>query len=190
MNCSQAEHEITERASLYVLGALSQTEARAFESHLDSGCEACAAELRTLQAVTLLLAGESAVEPPPSARERLLQEITPPAGPALSQFVEFRVSEGDWREISPGILRKELFVDKENGTVTSLFRFAPGVSVPRHQHTGAEQCLVVEGDFHVNGKAFGPGDFSCAMPGSVHESVHTESGALVLIVAANEYRMG
>lgn len=107
----------------------------------------------------------------------------------MNPFLTLRANEGEWYEASAGILVKRLFLDKKSGAVTSLFKFAPGVRVPRHHHSGVEQCLVLEGDFQVNNEKFGPGDFSCAMPGSVHESIYSEGGALVLIVAHEAYQM-
>ena len=84
---------------------------------------------------------------------------------------------------------KRLFADKQTGTVTSLFKFKPGAHTPRHMHAGIEQCLIVEGDFHLNDEVFGPGDFTCAMAGSVHEIAYSEKGALLLIVANESYTM-
>lgn len=190
MNRNHAPEQITEQASLYALGALSQTEARAFEEHLDAGCEVCEAELRPLQSVvTALGLAASGNEPPPGAREKLLGRMAEASlphtpQPELSPFFTLRANEGEWRELTAGILIKQLFVDEKNDTVTSLFKFAPGAHAPFHKHGGIEQCLVLEGDFHLNDDLYGPGDFTCAMPGSVHDDAYSERGALLLIVAA------
>jgi anti-sigma factor ChrR (cupin superfamily) len=188
MNRNHAPDEITEQASQYVLGALSQNEARAFEEHLDAGCEVCEAELRPFQSVvTALGLAVPENEPSPGAREKLLSLMAeasiPESSQKLNPFITIRTDEGEWREGSPGILIKQLFVDEKNGTVTSLFKFAPGAQAPLHEHAGIEQCLVLEGDFHVNDDLYGPGDFTCAMPGSVHHGAYSERGALLLIVA-------
>jgi len=190
MNRNHAPDQISEQASLYALGALSQTEARAFEEHLDVGCDVCEAELRPLQSVvTALGLAASGNEPPPSAREKLLGRIAETAHSQnpqteLSPFFTMRANEGEWRELAPGIVIKQLFVDDKKGTVTSLFKFAPGSHAPFHKHGGVEQCLVLEGDFHFNDEVYEQGDFTCAMPGSVHDDAYSERGALLLIVAA------
>lgn len=190
MNQNHTSDQITEQASLYVLGALSQTEARAFEEHLDTGCEACEAELRPLRSVvTALGLAETGIEPSAGAREKLLGRIAEEAHPRkpqaeLSPFFTMRANEGEWRELAPGIVIKQLFVDDKKGTVTSLFKFAPGSHAPFHKHGGIEQCLILEGDFHFNDEVYEQGDFTCAMPGSIHDDAYSERGALLLIVAA------
>jgi anti-sigma factor ChrR (cupin superfamily) len=73
--------------------------------------------------------------------------------------------------------------------VTSLYKLLPGAHVPMHTHAGVEQCLVIEGDFHVNDEVLGPGDFTCAMTGSIHETVFTRGGTTLLIVAQQGYEM-
>lgn len=182
--------QITEQASLYVLGALNQTEARAFEEHLEAGCETCEAELRPLQSVvTALGLAASGIEPPAGARAKLLgrmanASITQTPQPELNPFFTLRANEGEWQELSAGISIKQLFVDDQKNTVTSLFKFAPGAHAPFHKHGGVEQCLILEGDFHFNDDIYGPGDFTCAMPGSIHDDAYSERGALLLIVAA------
>lgn len=189
MNSNHAPDQMTEQASLYVLGTLNQMEARAFEEHLDAGCEVCAAELRPMQSVvTALGLAASGIEPPAGAREKLLGRLAEVSllqarQPELNLFFTLRANEGEWRELSAGILIKQLFVDEKNATVTSLFKFAPGAHAPFHKHSGVEQCLVLEGDFHLNDESYGPGDFTCAMPGSIHDDAYSERGALLLIMA-------
>lgn len=194
---SFTDEEMVERASLYALGALSQGEARAFEEHLDEGCERCAAELKDFEDVTAALSF-AAPESAPSAvvREKLLSlvadekglETTQPAQAGNSQqLITLRASEGLWQEVAKGISVKQLFVDKESGMVTTLVRMLPGTHIPLHRHSGVEQCYVIEGDFHADNQSLGAGDFHCAKAGSVHQPVYTVNGALVLIIAPKEY---
>ena len=51
-----ADQEVHELAALYAVGALDQTEAREYESHLGSGCEPCISELRTFENAVACLA--------------------------------------------------------------------------------------------------------------------------------------
>lgn len=197
---SAAEEEMNERAALYALGALSQHEARAFEEHLAEGCDACATIHRDFEETVATL-GFAAPEatPPPRVREQLLACLAeetreqPAAATPLSQtptqLLTLRADEGEWQKVTDGIFSKQLFVDHQAGTVTSLFKMLPGTLIPMHRHRGVEQCYVIEGDFHAAGQALGPGDYHCAMADSIHKPVYTVDGALVLIVATAGYEV-
>lgn len=193
MKHDQIEDNIVERASLYALGALSEIETRAFEEHLAAGCEVCEAEVGPFQSVVSAMGFAAPdIQPPASAREKLfasLAQTTASPAPAPDFFFTLRAKEGEWKESFPGIHIKQLFIDEKTGTVTSLFKLKPGAHAPLHRHDGIEQCLVLEGDFHVNDEVLGPGDFTSAMPGSVHHTAYTEGGALLLIVAQATYTM-
>jgi anti-sigma-K factor RskA len=69
-----SDHVWLEQASPYALGALEDAERSSYESHLD-GCDVCAREVRELREVAALLAlGGPVVAPPPSLRDRILNE--------------------------------------------------------------------------------------------------------------------
>jgi anti-sigma-K factor RskA len=69
--------EVQSTAALYALGALSQSEARAFEAHLEEGCEYCLRELGGFEEVAGLL-GLSSPEtnPPDYLRDMLALRIS------------------------------------------------------------------------------------------------------------------
>lgn len=200
MSHTPAEGEVRELAALYALGALDEDERHDFERHLAEGCAACAAELRECEeTVSRLALAAPPADPPAPLREKLLARVAekPPAravapsefvGPA--EFLVVRREEGEWVE-SPdhGVFIKLLFVDKERDTVTTLVRLDPGASIPAHRHLGVEQCLVLEGDMRAGHLRLRAGDFNCAMPDSVHEEIHTEHGALLLIVSPESYEV-
>lgn len=192
-----SQQEMTERASLYALGALSQWEARDFEEHLAEGCEACAAELRSFEeAARSIGLGAPEVAPPARLRDRLMSMIAEeehaqtkaslkaePSPPLIT----LRADEGEWIKVGPGIRAKHLFTDPQTGLVTTLLKMKPGAQIPLHRHKGIEQCYVIEGDFHAANQELGAGDFHVAPAGSTHEPVYTRGGALVLIVAPPGY---
>jgi anti-sigma factor ChrR (cupin superfamily) len=195
MNHTVGGDEIRERASLYALGALSQHESRAFEEHLAEGCEACEAELRSFEEVTEALAFASpAVAPPTGARAKLVEQLAQEDASARKsagifeamgdrEFLIVREDEGSWQQVFDGIFIKPLFVDRGRGTMTSLYKFLPGAQIPSHPHDGIEECYVLAGDFEAaNGEVLGPGDYTCAPAGSVHQTARTKNGALVLII--------
>ncbi|HEY0321513.1 MAG TPA: cupin domain-containing protein [Pyrinomonadaceae bacterium] len=193
-----SQEEMTERASLYALGALSQWEAHDFEEHLAEGCEQCAAELQSFEETTHSL-GLAAPEATPPARvqQKLLSLVgedngrtrstaSPDIVPAL---MTLRADEGEWYEAGKGVRVKPLFTDPQSGMVTTLVRMPPGTRIPLHRHRGIEQCYVIEGDFHADNQQLGAGDFHIAQAGSIHEPVYTVTGALLLIIAPEGYEV-
>ena len=65
-----------------------------------------------------------------------------------------------------------------------LVRVAPGTVYPPHEHTGAEECYVIEGDLRVEGRVLRAGDYQYAPAGSSHAEQTTEGGCLLLIGAS------
>src|SRR5262249_3485891 len=82
-----ATDEIKEQAALYALGALSQIEARAFESHLADGCDICRAEVAGFEGVVGVLGlGAPPARPPAQLREMLTARIAKePRPPSLTE---------------------------------------------------------------------------------------------------------
>ncbi|HEX8188186.1 MAG TPA: cupin domain-containing protein [Pyrinomonadaceae bacterium] len=199
MSHTAFDEEAAGRAALYALGALEGAEAREFEGHLAAGCARCEAGLREFEAVAgdLGLAAPAA-EPPGGVRARLLalaaeEKGGGPAGAGISQkgapgFLVVRAGEGRWRPTGDaGVSFKLLFADRGRGTVTALVRMEPGSRIRSHRHLGVEQCLVLEGDVRSGEVGMRAGDFNCSLPGSVHEELFTEGGALLLLVSPEHY---
>jgi anti-sigma factor ChrR (cupin superfamily) len=186
-------------AALYALGSLEEEEARAFEAHVASGCDACAKELREFESVVASLGlGASAAEPHARARACLLERVSADAVDesgavdltGAAGFLVVRSGEGRWLPTGEaGVSFKLLYEDKERGTYTTLVRMEPGASIPAHRHLGVEQCLVLEGDLSAGGVGMSAGDFNCSLPGSVHEELMTKGGALFLIVGPERYEV-
>jgi anti-sigma factor ChrR (cupin superfamily) len=198
------DEEARGQAALYALGALDAAEAESFEAHLAAGCAACAAEVESFGAAVAAL-GEAAppADPPPGARARLLARLAEDGGGweggaaegqagglagAGEGFYILRAGEGEWAETGDeGVAYKLLYADRERGTVTTLVRMRPGSSIRAHRHLGVEQCLVLEGDLRSGPHAMSAGDFNCSLPGSVHEELVTDGGALLLLVSPAAY---
>ena len=103
-------------------------------------------------------------------------------------FLVVRAGEGRWRPTDDaGVSFKLLFADRERGTVTTLVRMEPGSRIRSHRHLGVEQCLVLEGDVRSGEVGMTAGDFNCSMPGSVHEELISDGGALLLLVSPERY---
>jgi anti-sigma factor ChrR (cupin superfamily) len=197
MSHHNSEEDTTLRAALHALGVLPEDEALAFQQHLDEGCTICLAEVESYQTtVGKLGLGAPRIEPPESVRDRLLQEIKRQPklqlAPALSKqelgnSLTIRAGEGEWREKWKGVFIKRLFKDEMKGTVTTLYKMMPGASLPKHRHIGAEECFVLEGDYHINGEILRAGDYHCALPDSVDETLYTVGGTTFLLVTPERY---
>jgi anti-sigma factor ChrR (cupin superfamily) len=57
-----------------------------------------------------------------------------------------------------------------------------GARVATHRHADDEHCYVISGDLHVAGRRIVTGDYHRADAGSVHQSLYSEGGCLLLIV--------
>ena len=79
----------------------------------------------------------------------------------------------------PGIEIKVLMEDKATGMITSLTRFAPGASLPDHEHVGIEQSYVIEGSLVDHEGACTAGNYVWRPAGSRHDA-HSPDGAVVL----------
>jgi len=188
----RAEIEIQERAALHALGALGQHEARALESMLFAD-NAAAAELRVFERIVALLAlAAPDASPSSDMRSRLLglvadlqvtqsSEVTEGVLDG-DQFLTVRSTQGEWKEFSDGVMIKQLYVNQARATTTFLLRVAPGASVPAHRHPSIEEFFVIEGNCQVNSEILAPGDYRCALPGSIDRVITSELGATVLIV--------
>lgn len=196
--------EIVERAALYALGALTQIEAQAFEDHLGEGCDVCRGELDEYHlAVEGLALATPDAEPSPAVRSRLLASLGGEASDGgaeaesatvrlaadLQPFVSLHAGGDGWQQWGEGILYKPLYVDEASGLMTSIVRMSPGTGLPRHQHLGVEQFLILEGDCNVHGERLGPGDYHRALGGTIHDTTYTEYGTTFLLVAPKEYRL-
>ncbi|MFL6216752.1 MAG: cupin domain-containing protein [Blastocatellia bacterium] len=189
MSSRAATDPMIDRAALYALGTLTQNEARAFEDHLTSGCDDCAAELRAAEQVTCSLGFlEAESEPPPRVFERIVGFVThepsldPVTHHAHGELTTVRKDEGQWFESSPGVMVKRLFENPETGTFTTLVRMLPGAVGTLHRHPGIEECIILEGDFHIAGSRLGPGDYHVAGAASLHDKPYSIGGALLLII--------
>ena len=91
-------------------------------------------------------------------------------------------AEGRWHKVMPGIEVKRLFVDPATRIITSLLRVAPGAVYPAHRHAGLEHLYVVDGDAIFDDHTLNTGDYEARTPQSVHSTVTTTEGCLLLVI--------
>ena len=195
---NQNNEEFQARTALFALGALSLHEARAFENELAQAPAENRTEAAGFETVVQQL-GLGLQEATPSAEVRqnliaqIAQEPRPPKNsgngfqPNRATNFHIRQDEGKWIQLNDNAFSKQLFIEPTNGYVTSLLRIEAGGGFPNHHHKGNEQCLVITGDFEMNGIAYGPGDFIVAMKGTDHLDIFTKHGATVLLVSPPAY---
>ena len=88
----------------------------------------------------------------------------------------------EWQKTRfPGCEVKVLLLDRETGLMTSLFKFAPGATLPDHEHVGIEQTYMLDGHLvDKEGPAKGiearKGEFIWREPGSRHSAWSPNGG--------------
>lgn len=99
------------------------------------------------------------------------------------QFINVRFADGwsPWPGAEGKADVKTLFDD--GITVSMLVRMAPGGEIDGHSHTGAEECLCVQGDVWLNDSLLRAGDYEVALPGTEHHRVRSDSGCLLFVRA-------
>ena len=98
--------------------------------------------------------------------------------PHESRFVD--VAQLPWKPTPcDGIDMRILFQDDDRGLLTALFRWAPGSSLPLHEHVDIEQTYVLEGSIIDDEGEVTAGNFVWRPSGSCHTAT-SPNGALVL----------
>lgn len=198
MESNNHHEDFQARAALYALGALSPAEARAFEDELTVAADAARAEVAEFDCVVsqLGLCVEDAT-PPAQLRDQLMARLAseaceapaPASAVSPSQHVDVFRNDGHWRPLFAGVEAQILFTEPSNGYVTSLLKLDPGAHIPNHHHRGNEQCMVMAGEFHMNGKLYKQGDFTVALNGSDHLGIFTSTGGVLLLVSPPDYEV-
>lgn len=198
-NMGMTRENFEDKATAYALGAMNLHEVRVFEDLISSFDDGELKDLDELERTVSALA--FAVEPAvPSlgVKEKLFaqinqeskKEVSEPESESLEyvETISLRKDEGEWVKFEKGIQIKFLFNDPVNKTVTSLMRLRPGSVIPRHKHIGVEQCYVVEGEMILGNDRYTAGDFFCAMPDTVHDTITSETGGVILLVSPEHYQ--
>lgn len=79
----------------------------------------------------------------------------------------------------PGIDIKVLLEDRSTGLLTALFRWAPGSSLPYHEHARVEQTYVLEGSLEDDEGVVTAGNYVSRPAGSRHVA-RSPNGALII----------
>jgi quercetin dioxygenase-like cupin family protein len=168
-------------AAEYVLGTLPRDRRRRVARELPGNAELRAAvegwERRLAPLGTVV--GPIA---PPAGLWRKIEEAAV-ASPAPTS-VTLRADEGSWRPVAEGAEKKILFIDDTAGFETFLLRLGPGGRLPPHDHAGAEECYMLQGEMWIGDLRLTAGDYHLAPAGTRHEEIVSRAGALVLVHTA------
>lgn len=95
---------------------------------------------------------------------------------------------GGWRDLAfgpfrPGVDIHRLYggAEGDDGPSAALLRYAPGGSVPLHEHAGYEHVLVLDGSQEDEGGRYAAGALVVNPPGSRH-AVRSPEGCVALLV--------
>jgi anti-sigma factor ChrR (cupin superfamily) len=128
-----------------------------------------------------LLDAAAPVQPPASLKNKVMLR----AGISMPANKPLTISDKQgWLTLTPLLDIKLLFVDEGADSVSYLLKAKPGAAVAAHEHSGYEECLVLEGDVWIGDDVqLGPGDFHCAGPNQSHPVLSTRGGTLVYLRA-------
>lgn len=207
------DEDLKTEATLYVLDALADEDARKFRLHI-TRCGTCRAEVESLsQCARELALLAPSVSPPTDLWRRVIERVrageppTPKPSRSSSEAAEATQIWKQWgsdstgatpdftflaadesgyeRTAVPGIEARRLFVDRERGRVTMLVRMRAGTAYPAHVHADVEECFVLSGDLTVGDtEHLRAGDYQRAETGSTHAVQSTNGGCVLLLVSS------
>lgn len=82
-----------------------------------------------------------------------------------------------WEDFAPLVKRRVLW--QQGSMAAMLWLASPGATVPQHHHGHDEECLMLRGDLFQDDYLLREGDYQLAPCGSSHETVNTDTGALI-----------
>ncbi len=88
----------------------------------------------------------------------------------FSKPVIVHAARQDWlASLAPGVDRRMLFrIGEEKARATSIVRYAPGSTFPRHIHSGGEEFVVLDGVFQDEHGDYPAGSYIRNPPGTSH----------------------
>jgi len=186
----------------FATGALPAADARALERHAEQ-CATCRNALAWIRpTLDSLHFAPPPAEPPANAWSRIERAIAEDGAggaqpwktwrsePEQASAIIRQAARSDWRSAGfAGVEVRELSVDPDGSFVTMLIRMAPGASYPAHEHGGAEDCYVLQGDLVIGDLTLSTGDFQRMEAGTRHPVQRTERGCLLFLRSSTEDRL-
>jgi len=186
---------LQDQASLYVLGALTREEERAFEAELRGDGELRELVLALQRTTGLLTRSLPQTPPPPQLKAQILERLAPaekaPLPPLTTALAGLRfqeaAAESGWKALPlPGAFIKLLSLEPGRGYAVLLGKIEAGVRYPAHVNAGPEDFYILTGDLVVGNRRLVAGDFHHADQGSQHEVNYSEHGCTLLAVLTTD----
>lgn len=134
------------------------------------------------QLAEILAEAVTPVAPPSTRACALKSRVMASISTKISSAVmTIKATKGDWITMIPGVQKKILNKDSSTGMQSYLLRMQAGATLPAHEHTADEECLMLEGDAMVGDIHLSTGDYHFALKGSRHGSVKTQNGCLAFL---------
>ena len=144
--------DLVNRLAPYALGLPDADGDGALASHLATGCERCAADLREFRETAALLAlGAEPVEPSGENRQRLLDRISG------NSFAFIVAGSGEWHNVD-GLETKFLYGSAE-AALTALVSLPTGSRLVQAYRPGHLGYVLLRGELDGEGLRLGAGDF-------------------------------
>src|SRR5687767_8465998 len=149
------------RALDFALGRLTEPAETDFIRDMESNPELREEYDHVMNGIANIAEGFAQAMPAPrrALKNKVLEyAIGKESTPSESSPHVIRAEAGDWQDSGlAGITMKVLYEDQASQRQTVMVRIAAGVQYPRHRHVGTEECLVLEGDLHMDEIELGPG---------------------------------
>ncbi|MFZ5733569.1 MAG: cupin domain-containing protein [Pseudomonadota bacterium] len=172
----------SEAAAVYALGLVRGADRDAFAARLAND-EGLRSLVEHWQRVLAVLDEDDAADtpaPPAGLFEKVLGRVEA-EGLQRPGTKTRRSDDARWREITPGVHRRVLNVDRGANRMSVLVRMDPGATYMSHSHDILEEMLVLEGDLMLGDLRLSAGDHHLAMADTRHPVGSTVSGCLVHI---------
>ena len=177
---------MNELEGLHATGALDGPEARELAVALASADADVQGAVRRMNDTAAALAHAGSAPLPADLKAKVMARVrrSAPGQPPHNPFFFVGRNEGEWQTLPvPGVRMKELMADPRRGTSVRLYELAAGARFPHHHHSGPEECFVVSGDCHIEGRTLHAGDFHHAEGLSDHGESYTVGGCQLLVMA-------
>lgn len=161
-------------------------------------CQSCRAKVRMLEtAGGVLLQEAQAVALPPDSLEAALGRLDDPSDARPADAVAVPAKEelpetilplligyrlGPWRKLGLGLKMRFIETESRESRVFML-EAEPGITLPRHRHSGREWTCVLQGAFRHQHGRFGAGDFDEA-DATVEHHPSVETGERCICIVA------
>lgn len=188
MTHTHVTDELREEILLYVFGMLEAEQARVMAKHIDAGCTVCREEARSLSETAARIPEVLEAAPGPGLKKRVMDSVRRDKRNIEQPLPGVFVQRGEFAAFKPtpfpGISQRVLYSDPITQCFTVLLKLEPGARYPAHRHAEVEQCLVLEGTVRIGEIQMSSGDFEWALGGTNHDTVETDTGCLLLIMAS------